>query len=90
MENNKKHKETDPVVRPSKGQESNENWDDNREKGTQTNVSHRAGSESKTAKSKTSGYGSTQKSERGNVGPLDADFEKLPSEKRRDSGTGVE
>jgi len=90
MEKNKKHKETDPDARPSKGQESNENWDDKRGKGLQTNVSHRAGSEAKTEKSKTSGFGSTQKSEHGNVSPFDADFEKLPSEKREDIGTGVE
>jgi hypothetical protein len=90
MEQNNRNKETDPDVRPSKGQESNENWDDNREKGDQTNVSHRAGSERTTEQSNTSGYGSSQKSERGNVGPLDADLEKLPSEKRRESGTGVE
>jgi hypothetical protein len=34
----------------------------------------------------TSGYGSSQRSDRGNVGPLDSDLNDLPSQKRSGSG----
>lgn len=39
----------------------------------------------------TGGYGSSQRSERDNVGPLDADLNELPSEKRsgNQSGSGL-
>lgn len=34
----------------------------------------------------TSGYGSSQRADRGNVGPLDSDLSDLPSQKRSGSG----
>jgi hypothetical protein len=89
---NKDSKDTDRDVKPTRGQESNENWDDTGEKEPDTNVSD-TGENSRriNEETNTSGYGSSQKAERGNVGPLDADFDKLPSEKRagrNNSATG--
>jgi len=76
-------KDTDRDVRPTTGQESNENWDDTGEKEPDTKVS--GGKESARRideETNTSGYGSAQRSAADNVGPLDSDFGELPSEKR--------
>ncbi|MBA4166270.1 MAG: hypothetical protein H0X41_01755 [Chitinophagaceae bacterium] len=90
--NNNNGKDTDRDVKPARGQESNENWDDTGEKEQDTNVSHPGESSRRiNEQTDTSGYGSSQKAERGNVGPLDADFGELPSEKRagrNNSATG--
>lgn len=59
-------------------EQNDESSSDKNEQGT-----HRSGSafnEDQTAV----GYGSSQRSERENVGPLDADLSELPSEKRLD------
>ncbi|MGB8190350.1 MAG: hypothetical protein WCF67_00465 [Chitinophagaceae bacterium] len=67
------------------GQESNQDWDDQNDKPAsgkhEPNPQRFTGSafnEDKTA----TGYGSSQRSERDNVGPLDADLNDLTSEKR--------
>jgi hypothetical protein len=90
-DNNKNiSKDTDRDVRPTRGQESNENWDDTGESMPDTNVSHEGESARRVDdETNTTGFGSSQKSERGNVGPLDADFGQLPSEKRRERGNSA-
>jgi hypothetical protein len=82
MENDKK-KGTDPDVKPSRGQESNENWD---RQGEDSSSETRSSATSRRIdeETNTSGAGSAQKASRDNVGPLDADLEQLPSEKRID------
>lgn len=80
-------KGTDRDVRPQKGQESNENWDDNNDKrsaGTKAGKGNRMDEEINT-----SGSGSSQRSQEDNVGPLDSDLEQLPSEKQRDRGNNL-
>lgn len=82
-------KDTDRDVKPTRGQESNENWDDTGEKEPDTNAG-----ESKVRKDEetnTTGYGSSQKTQHGRVenpGPLDADFDELPSQKWSDRHSG--
>lgn len=76
---------------PEEGQQTNENWDDAQ---TQSNQEERNNSSNETNKKGTSrsvadqtsstGAGSSQRRDDGNVGPLDADLESLPSEKRID------
>lgn len=83
--------DADRDFRPDEGQQSNENWDDNKESQPDTNVAHGEGSRRIDEQTNTSGYGSSQRAERDNVGPLDADFGSLPSEKRagtNNSATG--
>jgi hypothetical protein len=90
MSNNKNQKGTDRDVKPTRGQESNENWDDTgKEEGTDTNAGKR-GTNPRTIdeETNTSGVASSQKSKQDNVGPLDADFNALPSEKRRERNSG--
>jgi len=83
------NKGTDRDVRPQKGQESNENWDDNSNTlstGTGTSASDARRLDDET---NTSGVGSTQRNKEDNLGPLESDLEQLPSEKRRDRGSNL-
>jgi hypothetical protein len=65
------------------GQGGNQGRDEqNKERSSEKHERHGSGfNEDQTA----TGYGSSQRSERKNVGPLDADLADLPSEKRLDS-----
>ena len=86
------------------GQESNQNWDDqndqpasgsrepNPERFEDKNLGQGGGSAFNERHQSTSGAGSGQRNERDNVGPLDADLNDLPSEKRSGSnqtGSGL-
>lgn len=87
----KKNKDTDRDFKPSKGQESNENWDDANQgqENTSDDTNQKASATRMDEDQNTSGYGSSQRGSKENVGPLDADFEQLPSEKRRDRGSNL-
>lgn len=96
LDRNELSKDTDRDVKPAQGQQSNENWDDETGTVSDSNVSN-SGVNSRTIdeQTNTSGYGSSQRAEHGNVGPLDADFGTLPSQKRASrnnsaTGQGIE
>lgn len=80
-------KGTDRDVRPQQGQQSNENWDQNNDQQSSGTSSGR-GSDARRVdeETNTSGVGSSQRNKEDNIGPLQSDLEKLPSEKRRDRG----
>jgi hypothetical protein len=83
------NKGTDRDVRPQRGQQSNENWDDNNNTlntGTGTGRTDARRTEDET---NTTGAGSSQRDKDENVGPLESDLEQLPSEKRRDRGSNL-
>lgn len=86
---NKYSKDTDRDVKPTRGQESNENWDDTGENDPGTNAGEsRVRNDEET---NTTGYGSSQRTQRDgveNVGPLDADMGELPSQKWSDRHSG--
>jgi hypothetical protein len=86
-------KGTDRDVRPTRGQESNENWDDMNSDRNDTNAGTGSDARIIDEQTNTSGAGSSQRNHgdnaAGNVGPLDADLEQLPSEKRRDRGSNL-
>ena len=88
MSDNKNNKDTDRDVRPARGQESNENWDDSSEQpGTDTNAGNKGTNPRRMdEETNTTGMGSSQRNKKDNVAPLDPDFEELPSEKRKDRG----
>lgn len=81
-------KGTDRDVRPQKGQQSNENWDDNNDKRSGDSGS---GNNARQIddETNTTGVGSAQRNKEDNVGPLESDLEQLPSEKRRDRGENL-
>jgi hypothetical protein len=75
-------------------QESNQNWDDQNDQersGTQqpNPERYKSGGSAFNEESTATGYGSNQRKQEGNVGPLDADTDELPSENtdRKDLGT---
>jgi len=75
-------------------QESNQNWDDQNDQersGTQqpNPERYKSGGSAFNEESTATGYGSNQRKQEGNVGPLDADADELPSENtdRKDLGT---
>jgi hypothetical protein len=75
-------------------QESNQNWDDANDKersGNQPPNPERlkGGGSAFNEEGTATGYGSSQRKQEGNVGPLDADMDELPSENtdRKDLGT---
>jgi hypothetical protein len=71
--------------RPSTGQKSNENWDDqNDQRQQQEQPRQNTSAERMDEETNTSGYGSSQRSEEDNVAPLDSDLDELPSDKRRE------
>jgi hypothetical protein len=78
-------KGTDRDVKPTRGQESNENWDKNNDQDTSAERPN-SGSDARRIdeETNTSGAGSSQRSKAENVAPLDSDLEQLPSEKRID------
>lgn len=92
MSNMDKEKDINRDVRPSRGQESNENWDDRTENSEQNDSKTSGHTDARIIdeQTNTSGAGSSQRSRANNaiggVGPLDADMEQLPSQKRRDRG----
>ncbi|HYF30890.1 MAG TPA: hypothetical protein VD993_07210 [Chitinophagaceae bacterium] len=73
------------------GQEGNQNWDDQNDKGSGTthkpNPERYEGSAFNESQP-TSGYGSSQRGDEKNVGPLDADLNDKTSEKRSGNQTG--
>jgi len=85
---------------PEKGQQSNQNWDDQNDQLNDQDQQTRSTSDDQDESSdrtrainerNTSGAGSSQRTATGDtgygdVGPLDSDLERLPSEKRRDRG----
>ena len=79
-------KGTDRDVRPQQGQKSNENWDQNNDQRTSDTSSGRGDARNIDEQTNTTGAGSSQRNKQDNVGPLESDLEKLPSEKRRDRG----
>ena len=79
-------KGTDRDVRPQKGQQSNENWDDNSDRRTEDTSSGRSSARNIDDEINTTGVGSAQRNKEDNLGPLHSDLEQLPSEKRRDRG----
>lgn len=87
---NVNQKGTDRDVRPQKGQQSNENWDDQNTERTPGTTSGR-GSDARSIdeETNTTGVGSSQRSKDENVGPLESDLEQLPSEKRKDRGENL-
>jgi hypothetical protein len=83
-------KGTDRDVRPQKGQQSNENWDDNNDRRSEGTSSGRGNSARNIDdETNTTGVGSAQRNKEENVGPLESDLEQLPSEKRRDRGENL-
>lgn len=89
MANDKDMKKgTDRDVKPTRGQESNENWDDADADRNDTKSGERGNARNIDEQTNTSGAGSSQRNQgdnaTGNVGPLDADLEQLPSQKRMD------
>jgi hypothetical protein len=84
--NNINKKGTDRDVRPQRGQESNENWDDNTERSSGTSAGKGADARRMDEEINTTGVGSNQRNKEDNVGPLESDMEQLPSEKMRDRG----
>ncbi len=90
LENNSNQRGTDRDVRPQKGQQSNENWDQNNEEQTSgTNSGNGNDARRIDEETNTSGAGSSQRNKADNVGPLQSDLEQLPSEKRRDRGSNL-
>jgi hypothetical protein len=87
---NNQKKDTDRDVRPQRGQETNENWDDNNDQRSSGTTAGK-GSDSRRIdeETDTTGVGSNQRSKEDNVGPLESDLEQLPSEKRRDRGNNL-
>lgn len=84
----KSNKDTNPDVKPTRGQESNENWDETNEKDPGTAGENKMRTDEET---NTTGYGSAQRSDPSRVehtGPLDADFDELPSHKWSDRHSG--
>jgi hypothetical protein len=81
-------KGTDRDVRPQKGQQSNENWDENNDSRTGT-PGQRNSARQVDDETNTTGVGSSQRNKQDNVGPLESDLEQLPSEKRRDRGENL-
>ena len=79
-------KGTDRDVRPQEGQKSNENWDQNNDQRSSDTSSGRSDARNIDEQTNTTGAGSSQRNKQDNVGPLESDLEKLPSEKRRDRG----
>ena len=83
--------------KPEEGQQSNQNWDDENDKSSErthepTPERFSGGSAFNERHESTAGYGSSQQSEKDNAGPLDADLNDLPSEKRfgnNQSGPGL-
>jgi hypothetical protein len=87
---NQNKKDTDRDVKPTRGQESNENWDDpNEQPASDTNADKGSNPRRVDEETNTTGVGSSQRSKQDNVGPLDPDLEQLPSEKRMDRGTNL-
>lgn len=88
-EKNNMKKDTDRDVKPTRGQESNENWDDqnndqqNPQKAEQPKMNVNRIDE----ETNTTGVGSAQRNKPDNVAPLDPDLEQLPSEKRSERGS---
>ena len=66
------------IRKPEKGQESNENWDDQPQKSSEDTQATSQSIEDQHS----STAASSQRNKRENVGPMDAEFEPLPSEKR--------
>ena len=83
------NKGTDRDVRPQKGQESNENWDDNSNTLSTGAETSKSDARKLDDEINTSGVGSTQRNKEDNLGPLESDLEQLPSEKRRDRGSNL-
>lgn len=78
------------------GQEGNQNWDDQNDQKRSGNaepnperMKDKKGSAFNEEQGTASGYGTGQRDERENVGPLDADLDELPSKSlgRKDMGT---
>lgn len=86
--NDNMKKGTDRDVRPTRGQESNENWDDRNDDQSDagTTAGNRSDARAIDDETNTSGAGSSQRTKDDNVGPLQSDMEQLPSEKRKDRG----
>src|SRR5687768_2410893 len=82
-------KGTDRDVRPQKGQQSNENWDDSNDQRTETNSGRGNDARRTNDDTNTTGVGSSIRDKDENVGPLESDLEQLPSEKRRDRGENL-
>ena len=82
----------DRDFQPEEGQQSNQNWDDQNDQSTSKQNSKNA--ENIDRQTNTSGAGSSQRNKEDNVGPLDSDLNRLPSEKRRDrqsnTGSGID
>lgn len=75
--------------RPEEGQQSNQNWDDNNDQNTNReqsfqNTDNKGNARVIDDQLNSSGIGSSQRRDDGNVGPLDSDLEDLPSHKRID------
>jgi hypothetical protein len=75
-------------------QEGNQNWDDQNDQERSGNKQpnperFKGGGSAFNEESTATGYGSSQRKQEGNVGPLDADTDDLPSENldRKDMGT---
>lgn len=89
-EKNNLKKDTDRDVRPTKGQESNENWDDsNDQKSSGTRAGNSSDARRIDEETNTTGAGSAQRTREDNVGPLQSDLEQLPSQKRADRGNAT-
>lgn len=83
MANDKQYSNDEKNVRTSTEIGQGKRSDAENEQG----VSHESGSKRRTAEeTSTSGAGSSQRTHRDNVGPLESDLEQLPSEKRLDRG----
>ena len=87
MADKQNKKGTDRDVKPTRGQESNENWDDqNKDQSGSTKGDEEMNVNRVDEETNTTGIGSAQRNKPVNVAPLDPDLEQLPSEKRRERG----
>lgn len=79
-------KGTDRDVKPQKGQQSNENWDDKNADKRSSGTTSGRGSDAPRQEDEinTTGVGSSQRSDDQNNAPLESDLEQQPTEKRKD------
>lgn len=93
MSDKNNNNEMDRDVRPTRGQESNENWDERNDNSDETKASDHKDARIIDEQTNTSGAGSSQRNHgdnaAGSVGPLDSDLAQLPSQKRRDRGSNL-
>lgn len=82
------NRETYPNENLGQGSSSDQN-NEKRTGSKQKNKGKKGSSMATRANTNTDGYGSSQRKNSSNVGPLDADLNELPSKRRSGSGSGL-